>query len=179
MDVIILGFYNQNDSVLAEKLAIKNNLKIIWDYQQYKIESEIGISDLHKYFKLSKIGILIDANFKDGEIFYSYPLINEISDFYIQTEWENKPWNIPRIYNFFDDLNNEKINRMIVSFADEWNEKTTVKIENIDFVEVKSRLYSAFVWCNGNRNLRTNSEIRDDAHPLVLELLRTKKCENS
>lgn len=59
---------------------------------------------------------------------------------------------------------------MIIAFADEWRENTTVKIETINYNELKGRLNNAFVWCYGYRNLRTNSETRDDFHPLVLEL---------
>jgi len=170
MDVIVLGIYNKEDVLLIEEVAIANDLKIVWDFEQYNIEAEIGIKDLEKYYKLLQTGILVDSKYFEGDTFYSYPIINEVSEYYISTEWDNRNHSVPRLFRFFDDLNKRNFQQIIIAFADEWNENTTVKIEKIKYSELKNRLNSIFVWCFGYRNFRTNSEVRDDFHPLVLEL---------
>ena len=170
MDVIILGLYSEDDANLIEEIASKSDLKLVWNYQQYNIEAETGIKDLKEYYKLHKIGILIENKFAEGDFFYSYPIINEVSDYFMSSEWNNEMPNLPRLFNFFDTLNESALKKIIVAFADEWTENTTVKIERIDFDGVKSRLNNVYVWCFGYRNLRTNTESRDDFHPLVLEL---------
>lgn len=172
MDVIVLGFFNSEDAKLVEEVASKNDLMVVWNYHQYNIESEIGIKDLENYYKLYKSGILIENKFKEGDFFYSYPLINEVSDYFMATEWNNETPNNPKLYNFFDALNESNLKKLIVAFADEWVENTAVKIESMNFDCVKSRLNSAYVWCFGYRNLAKNTESRDDFHPLVLELER-------
>jgi len=169
MDVIILGVYNKEDICLIEEVATINGLKIEWKYEKYNIEAEIGVVELKKYYKLYQAGILIDDSFEEGDTFYSYPLINEISDYYTATEWDKKTCDQPKLFNFFDSLSRSRIQKIIIAFADEWDENTAVKIEKLSYGELKSRLYSPFVWCFGYRNLQTNSEIRDEYHPLVLE----------
>jgi len=115
---------------------------------------------------------LIDKNLPDEELFSSYSLIYDVSDYFMATEWNNETPNNPKLYNFFDALNESNLKKLIVAFADEWVENTTVKIESMNFDCVKSRLNNAYVWCFGYRNLAKNTESRDDFHPLVLELER-------
>lgn len=170
MDVIVLGFYNSDDATLVEEIASKNNLRVVWNYQQYNIEAEIGIKDLENYYKLYKSGILIDNKFKEGDFFYSYPLINEVSDYFMATVWNNETPNNPKLFNFFDALNESTLKKLVVAFADEWTRNTTVKIESMDFSSVNNRLNSVYVWCLGYRILPTNVENRDDFHPLILDL---------
>lgn len=172
MDVIVLGFFNSEDAKLVEEVAIKNDLLVVWNYQQYNIDSEIGLKDMERYYKLYRTGILIDKNLPDEELFSSYSLIYEVSDYFMATEWNNETPRNPKLYNFFDALNESNLKKLIVTFADEWVENTTVKIESMNFGCVKSRLNSAYVWCFGYRNLAKNTESRDDFHPLVLELER-------
>lgn len=169
MDVIVLGVYNKDDIYLIEEISTASGLKIVWNYEHYNIEAEIGVVELKKYYKLYQAGILIDDSFIEGDSFCSYPLINEISDYYIATEWDNKTCEQPKLFNFFDALSKSDIQKIVIAFADEWNENATVKIEKLNYSELKCRLYSPFVWCFGYRNLQTNSEIRDEYHPLVLE----------
>lgn len=59
---------------------------------------------------------------------------------------------------------------MIIAFADEWKKTTLVKVEKSGFQTLKKRLNNLFVWCESYRNLTDNIEIRDDYHPLVLEI---------
>ena len=156
MDVIVLGFYNSKDADIVEDLASKNNLRVVWNYQQFNIDSEIGIVDLKNYFNLYQAGILIENNLPDEELFSSYTLIYEVSDYFMATEWDNKTCEPPKLFNFFNALNRSNIQKIIMAFADEWNENSTVKIEKLNFGELKNRLYSPFVWCYGYRNLKTN-----------------------
>lgn len=169
MDIMILGVYSKDDICLIEEISTANGLKIAWNYEQYNIDAEIGVVELKKYYKLYQTGILIEDSFIEGNTFYSYPLINEISDYYTATEWDNKTCEQPKLFNFFDALSKSDIQKIIIAFADEWDENTAVKIEKLSYSELKSRLYSPFVWCFGYRNLQTNSESRDEYHPLVIE----------
>lgn len=169
MDVIILGVYSKDDICLIEEVANINGLKIEWNYEKYRIEAEKGVVELKKYYKLYQAGILIEDSLEKGDTFYSGPLLNEISDYYISTEWDKKICDQPKLFNFFDSLSSSSLQKIIIAFADEWDENVTVKIEKLSYRELKSRLYSPFVWCFGYRDLKTNSEIRDEYHPLVLE----------
>ncbi|UTA66506.1 hypothetical protein [Emticicia sp. 21SJ11W-3] len=170
MDIIVVGVYNEQDANTIEEMASANGLKLVWDYKRYNIEAEMGIVELKKYYTLYETGILIEGNYVEGDTFYSYPVIYEVSDYFIAREWYNKSREQPKLFNFFDTLSISNIQKMIIGFADEWDENTTVKIEKLSYKELKSRLYSPYVWCFGYNNLRTNSVIRDDFHPLVLEL---------
>lgn len=170
MDVIVLGVYNKKDISSIEETAAFNGLKVVWDYCRFNIEAEKGIKEMEKYYQLFQTGILIEGSHLEGATFYSEPIINEISNYYVATEWNNESHVPPKLFRFFNALNKSILKNLIVAFADEWNENTTVKIERISFNEVNSRLNNFYVWCFGYRDLRTNSEIRDDFHPLILEM---------
>lgn len=170
MDIVILGIFENRHASILEDLAKKNKLQIIWDFDQYLIESEIGLNILKDSFKLKKIGILVDFNFLEDRIFSSYPLIYEISEFYIENQWGKIPERLPKLFNYLNDLKKSIINSMIFAFADEWYDYTTVKIESLNFDDIQDRLNNPFVWCPGYKNLQKNFEIRDSIHPLILEV---------
>lgn len=102
--------------------------------------------------------------------FSSYPIIYEISEYHIKTAWEKKESEKPKLYLFFEDLSQNKISNLVVGFADEWKEYTTVKIEKLKYNDLSNRLNSEHVWCPKFTSLRTNSDIRDEFHPLILEV---------
>jgi hypothetical protein len=164
MDVIILGIYNMSDKENLNKLvSLINGLDIVWNFEHYNIDAAKGISIMKKYYNLLDVGIVIDKN--DEDEFSTYPLKYEISNFYISKEY------YPLFFVFLDKLENIQFdNNLIMAFADEWEENTPVKIEKIKINEIKNRINSIFVWCESYTNLISNTEIRDDFHPLILEV---------
>ena len=63
MDVIVIGIYSEQDvQKINEAVSLSNNLKIIWEHAQYKLESEQGIKEMLRFFNLYKAGILIDLS---------------------------------------------------------------------------------------------------------------------
>lgn len=163
MDVIIIGVYSATDKeMLNDVVSTIGSLEIVWEYQQYNTEASNGIGVLEEVYKLFQIGILVE---KDREqTFSSYPLIYEVSEAFIKGEIH------PKLFQFFDKLEEANIKKMIIAFADEWEKNTLVKVEKCRFQMLKKRLTSIFVWCEGYRNLISNTEIRDDYHPLLLEV---------
>lgn len=163
MDVIILGTYSKTDKKIIDNIAsMDDNIRIVWDYDPYNIEAAIGIRVLEEHYKLFQTGILVE---NDNEVtFSSYPLIYEVSEAFINGKTN------PKLFLFFDRLEKSSINNMIIAFADEWKKETTVKVEKCNFSMLKKRLNSIFVWCEGYRNLIRNTEVRDDFHPLILEV---------
>lgn len=174
MDIVILGAYKKEDVSMIEEIATANGLKVVWNYQQYNIEAGQGIKELVKYYNLYQTGVLVEYDFIDGNTFYSEPILNEVSDYYMATEWENKTLKLPRLFSFFNALDRSQLKKMIIAFADEWDASTTVRIEQVSYANINRRLNSVFVWCFGYRNLQTNSETRDTFHPLVLEVTKEK-----
>ena len=165
MDVVIIGIYDLSEKKkISEIVSSINDLDIVWDYNKYHVDAQKGIQIMKKYYNISDVGILIDKREKDS--FSSYSLIYEISEFYVYKK------NYPLLFIFLDSLIGRPFHfkKMIMAFADEWEENTTVKIEKIRFTEIKKRLDNLFVWCNSYINLISDSEIRDDSHPLILEI---------
>ncbi len=161
MDVIVIGIFKEEEKIKLDQAAsLIKNLKIEWDYENYNIEAYEGIKLMESHYGLYKTGILIEPN----ETFTSYPLIHEISENVI------KKGERPKLLRFIDSLANSELNNMIIAFADEWSRKTLVRIENHTLATVEARLNSVFVWCEEYINLESNSEIRGDDHPLLIEL---------
>ena len=172
MDVIVLGVYNAHDMNLVNNILLSSNdIKVIWEFDKYNVEAKNGIKILEKYFNLFHTGILVEGQ-NDETFFSSYPLIYEISEYYITTELYKRKSSTPKLFNFFKLLEKSNFNNFIVAIADEWLDDSTVKIEKIELKDIKKRLNSIYVWCDGYINLLTNSEIRDDFHPLILEVSR-------
>lgn len=168
MDVIIIGLYSIVDvHKINNMLRTSDKLKIIWNHTEYNLESEEGIKEMEHFFKLYKTGIVLS---KGDELVSSYSLISEISTYYEVTKWQQKEYANPSLFSFFEQLNQAKVERFVIAFADEWSKDTTVKIEKIEIKRLSQRLNSFYVWCEGYRNLVTNSEIRDDYHPLILDV---------
>jgi len=59
---------------------------------------------------------------------------------------------------------------MIITFADEWHRSDLVKSEKCEFKLLEKRLDNYFVWCDGLKDLYHKTQIRDDSHPLILEV---------
>jgi hypothetical protein len=170
MDVIVIGIYSEGDTSLIEELAEDSSLKVIWNHDKYNVEAKQGIAILASRYHLKRTGIIIDNDYEEGRFFSSYPLIVEISDHYIETEWNNQKTKAPKLFVFFESLSRAFKGKCVLSFADEWHATSTVKIEKLQYKDLVKRLNRLFVWCEGYRNLQTNIEIRDESHPLVIEL---------
>lgn len=163
MDVIILGVYSvSNKETLNNTVAAISNLEIVWNYEQYNIEAFKGIKVLEESYKLFQTGILVEKD--RDKTFSSYPLVYEVSD----VPLGGNP--SPKLFQFFKSIEKSDIDRMIIAFANEWEKDTLVRIEKYDFQGIKKRLNSVFVWCENYTNLINNTEVRDDCHPLILEL---------
>ena len=165
MDVVIIGIYDLSEKIkLSEIVSSINDLDIVWDYEKYHVDAQKGIQIMKKYYNISDVGILIDKKEKDS--FSSYSLISDISEYCVNKK------EYPLFFAFLDSLIGMQFHfkKMIMAFADEWEENTTVKIEKIRFTEIKNRLDNLFVWCNKYINLISDSEIRDDSNPLILEI---------
>lgn len=163
MDVIVLGVYNSADKLRLNSVVSRTkDLEIVWDYDHFNIEADRGIKMLEKSYNLFDTGILLN---KDRDhIFTSYPLIYEVSESVMGNN------NNPKLIHFFDILKETNIRKMVIAFADEWDENTLVKIEQCPISFIKNRLNSVFVWCETYVNLISNSELRGDDHPLILEV---------
>jgi len=163
MDVIVLGIHNTNDKNILDSIVSQfDELEICWDYEHFNIEASNGIKVLSKSFKLTETGILLKNN--DDGIFSSYPLICEVTDSILNLSGE------PSLFQFLKKINSSSISRMILAFADEWEENTLVKIEKCSIDAAIERLNSIFVWCESYVNLVSESELRGDDHPLILRL---------
>nr|MCR5191153.1 hypothetical protein [Bacteroidales bacterium] len=165
MDVVIIGIYDLSDKKkISEIVSSINDLDIIWDFKKYHIDAQEGIQIMKKYFNILDVGVLIDK--KENDSFSSYSLIYDISEFCICNNV------YPLFFTFLDRLCEMQfhLKKMIIAFADEWYENTTVKIEKMRLTEIKKRLNNIFVWCNSYINLISDLEIRDDNHPLILEI---------
>jgi hypothetical protein len=162
MDVIIIGVYSTSDKAIVDDLVSKiNNLEIIWDYSFYELDSSKGIELFKNRFELPITGILLEKN--RGSSFSSYSLIYEVSESVEGSE--NKT---PLLFQFLSGLGNDKIKKMVIAFADEWDEKSLVKIESCSSDSLIDRLNSYYVWCESYVNLVSNTEIRGDDYPLIL-----------
>lgn len=167
MDIIMLGVYTQEDVNILNEFSEKAQLSVFWNLKDIKIESAIGINQLMQYYQLYKVGIIIE---KHQEVFSSYSIIDEISEFFQETKWYKKEKESPKFFKFLDYLEKSKIKKIIIAFADEWDDNTTVTVENIDIFNLKNKLNTLYVWCNGYKNLISDCIYRDDSHPLVVEL---------
>lgn len=163
MDVIIIGIYTNEDKDQLNRITnLIPNLEIVWDYDEYNIEAAEGIKVMNDFYRLVQTGVLVEKD-RDNA-FSSYPIICDVSDAYINQS------SIPKLFQFFDNLKNAKIEKMIIAFANEWEKDTLVKIEKCEFESLKGRLNRLFVWCESYFNIIDNVELRDDFHPLILEL---------
>lgn len=168
MDIIFIGVYNSKQKDKLDHLVSNfNSLELVWDFQNYKLESEEGISLLEEKFNLEAIGILIKKDEKKP--FSSYPLISEITDFVINQEVEK-----PILMNFFEALKSLNIDKLIIAFANEWDRESLIRLENTHFNEITNRINNLYVWCDCYVNLENNSEIRIDYYPLVLDVKETR-----
>ena len=163
MDIIVLGVYNHSDKgKLDDVVSSIDNLEIVWDYSKFNIEGSIGINLLEKNYKLFQIGILVEKE-REG-IFSSYPLIYEVSETFMDNT------SAPKLFHFIDKLKGINISKMIIAFAYEWDEKSLVKVEKCNVNLLKKRLNSYYVWCESYLNLVSNTEMRGDEHPLIIEI---------
>ena len=163
MDIIFVGLFTEKENKdKLEDLLKSCDLEIEWNYWNYNIESYAGIKLLEKVYNIELTGVLTEK--KVDSSFTSYPLVYEISEFVIK---EKK---YPRLFRFFDKIKESDIKKMIIAFADYWNEKTLVRIKKIKIENLKKELNSIYSWCETYVNLRTNEELRNDEHPLILEV---------
>ncbi len=170
MDIIVIGVYNELDTIPIEEKLISNGMKVIWRLNEYIYEGNKGFYDLKEHFNLCKIGVVIDIDNENDIVAGSSPLIDSISDFYMAYEWDNEITSSPKFFQFLEELKNINIKEMILAIGDHWTDETTVILDDINFNQIKSRLYSLYVWCPEVIDLKTNSSDRDDYHPLVLKI---------
>jgi len=162
MVVIAFGTFSIADKNKIEALVSNiPYLRVIWDYDAYKIDEEVGLSKMKNYFNLYKIGIIIHE--KDVGQCHSYSLIDEITNYCMH----GSPY--PSFFSFIDSLD---LNRFILAFADEWERDNLVRLEKISLKDVKKRLTSVYVWCEEYLNLQTNVLSFDDSRPLILDIYR-------
>lgn len=163
MDLVILGVYSFKDKTRLNSLVSDmEDLEIVWDYEQYNVEASGGIITLSKAYNLADTGVLIKKN--GDSSFTSYPLIYEVTESILEGKDD------PSLFQFFHALKKADISKMILAFADEWDQNTLVKVERRSIDAVIDRLNSIFVWCETYVNLISGSEMRGDDHPLVLEV---------
>lgn len=163
MDIIVLGVYNPIEKERLNSIISQiDDLEIYWDYDHFNIEASSGINTLRKVYNLFGTGVLVKKDASTS--FTSYPLIYEVSESVIGKN------NDPILFHFFKNLRKAKIPKIIIAFADEWDENTLVRVERCPVGSLKDRLSSIFVWCESYVDLINNSEIRGDGHPLVLEV---------
>ena len=163
MDVIVLGVFNNSEKEKLNKLISNlDNLEVVWNFEKYNIESSKGISLLKEVYSLFSVGILVEK--ERDETFTSYSLIYEVSETFMGSV------EIPKLFHFFDELEHSDLKEMVIAFADAWDENSLVKAEKCRFSTLKQRLNSCYVWCDEYLNLISNTEVRGDEHPLVLEI---------
>lgn len=171
MDVIIIGVYQDTDKKTINNIISNNaNLEIEWNYNKYVLESSRGIDLFKETYKLSSIGILTKKD-EDNIPFTSYPLIDEITTTHLGGT-SSEP---PELFNFLDSLESSNIKKMIVAFADEWDEKSYVRIEQHNIEDLKQRLNTVYVWCDSYFILPSKTGIRVDYYPLIIEIGNKKK----
>ncbi len=165
MDVIILGIYRGPEKDKLNHLILDSDeLEVVWDHEKYNLESSKGISLLKELYNLDSVGVLVEK--QRDESFSSYSLIYEVSETFMGCS------ETPRLFGFLDKLESLNLKRMVIAFADEWDENSLVKVEKCSYKELKHRLNTPYVWCDGYLNLVSNTEIRGDEHPLILEIGR-------
>ena len=165
MDIIFLGIYKDSDKELLEKLANSiSDIEIVWNFTNINIESAKGIALLKKKYNFNHIGIVVEKS--NEKTFSSYPLIYEISMAFIEGHKRST------LFNLLDRINKLSLNKLVMAFADEWDENTLVRIEKCTFELLTNRLYSMYVWCETYIDVISNSEVRDATHPLILEVSR-------
>lgn len=167
MDIISLGFlFNINKDDLEKSLLQHCGIKLIWDFEKYNIESIKGIQLFKEYFKINTMCVLLDAD--ENKTFTSYPLIYEISEYYLSKE------RIPKLFNLIDILKMKGMNDCFFSFSDFWDDKTLIRIKELNFEKMKNFLDNIYVWCETYTNLMKNEDIRIDDHPLVIRINEDK-----
>ena len=168
MDVIVIGVYSEREAqIIDDIILLSDSLKVIWSYEKYNLESQEGITEMEQYFNLFKTGVLISDT---DNVIASYSIINEISTYYEITEWNKQKCHTPSLFSFFKQLEKVGIERFVIAFADAWRRDTIVRVEKIKLNKLSQRLNSFYVWCESYLNLVTNSEIREDSHPLILDI---------
>lgn len=165
MDVIVLGVYdNSEKDKLNRLISAFNQLEIVWDFEKYNLDSSRGISFLKEFYNLGSVGILVEK--QRNEPFSSYSLIYEVTETFMRGS------ETPKLFDFLDELEISTLKKMIIAFADEWDENSLVKVEKCNYKGLKYRLKSPYVWCDSYLNLVSNTEMRVDEYPLILEVER-------
>ncbi len=169
MVIIAIGLYKNEDKIELESILMKFDLlNVEFDYTQYNIESEEGLGIVKDYFKLSNIGVI---HYKKDRIpFYSGSITKEISDYYISIEIYNKSVNEPYFFEFIDAIENSKIKKFILTFADEFDENSGVRLEEVKIKDIKKRLFSGSVWEEEYLSLQHNECFPENYHPLILKV---------
>jgi len=162
MVVIAFGTFSIADKNKVDALVSNTPyLRVIWEYDAYKIDEEDGLSKMKNYFDLYKIGIIVHED--DAQQCHSYTLIDEITNYCLH----GSPY--PSFFSFIDSLD---LNRFILAFANEWESDDLVRLEKIALKDVRKRLTSVYVWCEEYLNLQTNILSFEDSHPLILDIYR-------
>ena len=107
MEIIAIGLYKNEDKIELESILMEFDLlNLEFDYIQYDIESEEGLSIAKDYFKLSNIGVIHHK--KDISPFHSGSIIEEISNYYVSNEWHKQESNEPYFFKFIDSVEKSK-----------------------------------------------------------------------
>ena len=162
MEIIAIGIFRKEDKKeLNSTCNMLEGLEIAWDYSKFNFESSGGLEMMKTAYGLMDIGILLPHN--RGVSFTSYPLIYEVTESVLGKS------DYPLLFKFLDSLNELKIEKSIIAFADEWDADTLVRVESLDMNSLKDKLNNVFVWCENYVDLSSNHEIRVADHPLIIE----------
>lgn len=163
MELIIVGLYNELDrNIIKQILSNVTDMEIEWNYEKYNIESFNGIKLLEEKYNLYCTGVLIEKDRKES--FTSYPLIDEITEFYIGGG------SSPKLFNFMNELKNTGLHQLVIAFANTWNKKTLVRIKKVNINKLTEIIRNIHSWYEVYTNLENNEEIRSEEHPLILEI---------
>lgn len=158
-----MGLYHESEKEMLEKhLSDFCAIDVVWEFDEFNIESASGVKLLEEIYHLKWTGILVE---KDWEVpFTSYPLIYEVTESLIEKAES------PRLFRFFDQLREIGIQKMIVAFADEWNQDSLVRVKRLDLDTLRQELNNVYVWCETYVDLRNNIAIQENGHPLIIEI---------
>ncbi|MEM7179875.1 MAG: hypothetical protein AAF518_03110 [Spirochaetota bacterium] len=175
MQVILLGVYNQSQKNQLDTLVGKlGDLQIMWDFEDCNICASFGVPLLIEKYKLFAIGLLHDA--KGKKRCESTSLLFPFRDLY--QEGKGRQYTT-LLWDFWNALATCGLEKLLLVFADEWEEDTLVRIEKHSFGDLTKRLDDYYIWCDLHTNLSRDLYYTEDYDfPLILELESNAQNKN-
>jgi hypothetical protein len=163
LEIITICFQDSIDTKALESFAQKTSgILIDWEYSKHKTESDEGLNSFTKLHNIDTVGVLLDL--QESEIFTSYPLIFEITNYYLTGE------GTPKLFLLLDELAKQDLGNFYLTFSDTWEEHTLVRMNGFTIEHTKEFLNSVYVWCETLTDLSKNEDIRIDDHPLIIKI---------